>query len=730
MGNRARARLAGALLIAIGGGVISAGPHQNQSGRRSTAPTFNRDIAPLIFKHCAPCHHELSPAPFNLLTYRDVRQRATLVAAVTRSRYMPPWKPEPGYGDFAASRRLSDAEIGTIEQWVAAGTPEGDAADLPAAPTWINGWQRGEPDLIVRMAKPFELPPSGPDVFHNFVIPVPVDAPRFVEAIEFHAGTIPAVHHATILVDDTPSSRQRAGGDPQGFAGNVPPSADYPDGHFLGWAPGQQAPPRIRGVSWLLKPGSDFVVQLHLKPTGRVEHVQASIAVFFASDPPQRRLSLLRLSRPDIDIPAGRKQYVATDKYVLPVGVDVYAVQPHTHYRAKTVEGRASLPDGTTQWLIRIADWDFNWQDMYYFREPLHLPKGTTVSMRYTFDNSEENPRNPQLPPRRVRWGPTSTDEMADLLIQLAAHSSEDLPLLEREISKKHRVDEIIGREAQLTANPAQPDVHEDVAQLYLMGGSLEAAIAHFQEAVRLTPDSPVRRANLGRALARAGRINDASAAYEASLALNPSAVAAQNDFAVLLVLQGRLPDALAGYRRALELDPDYADAHNNLSTLLLYLGRTQEAIDHARRAVEIRPDLPEAHYNLARAALAIGQPGDVSDQFTEALRLRPDWPTALKDFAWMLATHPDPRRRSPRRAIDLAERAVELTHHRQPALLDVLAAAYAANEEFDRAAATVRAALRLPVPYGLDVDGMTQRLALYVHHRPYLAAFSSALPP
>jgi tetratricopeptide (TPR) repeat protein len=641
---------------------------------------------------------------------------------------MPPWKPEPGHGDFAGSRRLSEDEISAIEQWIAAGTPEGDPADLPAAPRWVSGWQRGEPDLIARMVTPFELPASGLDVFRNFVIPVPVEVSRFVDGIEFRAGSTPAVHHATILVDDTPSSRQRASGDPQGFAGNVPPSADYPDGHFLGWAPGQQAAPRVRGMSWLLKPGSDFVVQLHLKPTGRVERIQPSIAVFFASEPPEHRLSLLRLSHQDIDIPAGAKEYVATDSYVLPVDVDVYAVQPHAHYRAKIVEGQATLPDGTTRWLIRIPDWDFNWQDMYYFRQPLRLPRGTTVSMRYTFDNSEENPRNPQSPPRRVRWGPTSTDEMADLLIELAARSSGDLPLLDREIAKKHRVDEIVGREAQLAANPTQPDLHEDVAQLYLMDGRIDVAIAHFQEAVRLAPESPVRRANLGRALARSGRIGNASAAYEAALALDPRAAVAHNDLGVLLVLQGRLSDALTRYGRALELDSNYAEAHNNLATLLLYLGRAQEAADHAGRAVEIRPDLPEAHYNLARAALAVGQSGDASDQFTEALRLRPDWPTALKDFAWMLATYPDSSRRSPRRAIDLAERAVELTGHAEPVLLDVLAAAYAANQEFDRAAATVRAALRLSGADGADVDAMTERLALYVNHRPYVADFSTAL--
>ena len=204
---------------------------------------------------------------------------------------MPPWKPAPGYGHFIGARRLTSEEIETIDRWVMGGALEGRTADLPSPPRWIKGWQLGTPDLIVRMPEPFELPADGPDVFRTFVIPIPVSAPLYVKALEFQPGTR-AVHHATMLVDKTPASRQRDEEDPMpGYDGEFAPSADYPSGHFLGWAPGQLLPVAWNEFAWPLTPGTDLVVQLHLKPTGKSELVQVTIGFFFTSNPPPRTLS-------------------------------------------------------------------------------------------------------------------------------------------------------------------------------------------------------------------------------------------------------------------------------------------------------------------------------------------------------------------------------------------------------------------------------------------------------
>lgn len=228
----------------------------------SAPPTFTKDIAPIILSRCAPCHRPGEAGPFTLLTYADVKARRHQIVAVTKTRYMPPWKPEPGYGDFIGERRLKPLEIDLIERWVAEGAPEGDPADLPRQPAWTPGWQHGQPDLIIQMPEPYQLAADGPDVFRIFVVPLPVSEPRYVKALEFRPGS-KAVHHANLRVDSTDSSRRLDEQDPgPGYAGGlIPFTAAYPDGHFLGWTPGQLPPmwQTLRGDStrtqtWCLKP--------------------------------------------------------------------------------------------------------------------------------------------------------------------------------------------------------------------------------------------------------------------------------------------------------------------------------------------------------------------------------------------------------------------------------------------------------------------------------------------
>ena len=381
-------------------------PSRAAGGAPAGPVTFARDVAPILFDRCGICHHPGGTAPFSLLTYPAARQRATLVAAVTRSRVMPPWKSEPGYGEFIGHRHLSDAEIGVIQQWLADGAPEGDRRDLPAAPQWTDGWQLGTPDLIVTLPRPYVLQPDGSDVSRVFVLPLPVGSMRYVRGLEFRPGNQRVVHHANIRIDRTPASRQLDDQDPApGYDGVLSHSAVYPDGHFLGWTPGQVAPLLPKGLAWRLAPGSDLVVEVHMKPSGKTERVEPSIGLYFGDDPPERTPAMLRLGRQSIDITPGEKHYTITDSFVLPVDVEVQAVQPHAHYRAREVTGVATLPDGTTKWLIFIKDWDVRWQHVYRYVTPFALPHGTTLAVRYTYDNSADNPRNPEQPPRRVQWG-------------------------------------------------------------------------------------------------------------------------------------------------------------------------------------------------------------------------------------------------------------------------------------------------------------------------------------
>src|SRR4030095_12159170 len=258
-----------------------------------------------------------------------------------------PWKSEPGFPDFIGHRPLSDGDIAAIQQWVAGGALEGDTKDLPPAPDGTDVWQHGDPELIVRRPSPFVLPADGADVSRIFVFPVPGATLRYVRGLEFRPGNQRVVHHAHIRIDRSSASRHLDDQDPvPGYEGLLPHSAVYPDGHFLGWTPGQIAPLLPRGLACRLPPNADLVVELHMKPSGKPEAVEPSIGLYFGAEPPERTPAMLRLGRQSIDIAAGDAHYTIEDSFVLPVDVEVQAVQPHAHYRAREGRARAPLPGG------------------------------------------------------------------------------------------------------------------------------------------------------------------------------------------------------------------------------------------------------------------------------------------------------------------------------------------------------------------------------------------------
>jgi tetratricopeptide (TPR) repeat protein len=633
---------------------------------------------------------------------------------------MPPWKPEPGYSDpFTGARGLSDEEIAIVQRWATGEAVEGDPGELPARPDWSDGWRLGPPDLVVRMPEPYDVPAGGRDIFRIFVFRIPTNVVTYVQAIEFVPGTR-AVHHANMRLDETPTSRQLDARDPApGYDGLLAATAHFPDGHFFGWTPGQ-LPPASADLAWRLNPGTDMVLQLHLRPTGRPERVQPMIGLHFAAGPPRLTPAMLRLGKQNIDIAPGQSDYEITDSYVLPVDVDVHGVQPHAHYRAKEVRGYATLPDGTTKGLIYIRDWDFDWQDTYRYVTPFALPKGTTLTMRYTYDNSDRNRRNPQLPPQRVHWGQNSSDEMGDLWIQVVPRSPSDLALLLGEFRQKVFREDILGYETVLQRTPDDGSLHDDVAVLYMAVGRIDEAIAHFSESMRLTPTRAATHFNLGTALVAAGRSEEGIAQYRHALALQPDYAYAHNNLASVLLARRELEEAAAHLTRAIEIDPGYAEAHNNLGKLLAFEGRAAEAVDHLSRAISIREAYPEAHYNLAQVLAGHDRAPEAIMHYRAALALSPEWPPALIELAWMLATHPDGRVRDSREAIRLAQRAAALTKQRDPVALDVLAAAYASDGRFDAAVASARAAEALIGGRAASTE-IRQRLALYEQRRPYV---------
>jgi tetratricopeptide (TPR) repeat protein len=377
------------------------------------------------------------------------------------------------------------------------------------------------------------------------------------------------VHHATMQFDPTRSSRRLDEQDPEpGYEGLVPHSAMSPDGYFLGWLPGLTSNIAAHGMSWPLPTGADLIMMLHLRPTGRTETIRARLGLYFSDAPPHLQPTLIRMTRQHMDIPAGERRYMVTDSFRLDVDADLYTIQPHAHLLAKEVKSYATLPDGTRKWLIYIRDWDFNWQGVFRYARPEFLPAGTTITFDFTYDNSADNPHNPQRPPRRVTYGQHTTDEMAELWLQVVPRNAADRARLARAARERIVREDIVGVEKRLETDPDNTALHDDVALLHAEAGHLDRTADHFAQTVRVRPDSAAAHYNLGNALFR----------------------------------QGRRAEAIENLRRALALEPDYALAHDGLGVALYTEGHVEEATEHYRRAVQLEPGNQEARAHLAIA--------------------------------------------------------------------------------------------------------------------------------
>lgn len=389
------------------------------------APAFAHDVAPILYRECAACHHPGGVAPFSLLTYDDAAKRAQLIAAVTAKRYMPPWLPaEPR---FQHERKLTAEEIATLRRWAEAGAPAGNLALAPHPPQFPDGWQLGKPDLEAQTRADFSVPADGPDLYQCFAIPSPMAQSRYVRAIDIRPGNPKVVHHALLFQDTSGTARRRDSG--AGYPCFGTPGF-LPARGLGGWTPGSVPFQTPADIPELLSGGADLVLQVHYHPDGKPESDRTRVAFYFTTRKPARHAFDIPLGSNRIDIPAGDAAYKVTDHFTIPVDVDVIAINPHAHYVCKQMLGYAILPDGSRRTLIRIPDWNFDWQQQYVYAAPIHLPAETRVEMEFTYDNSDANPRNPNHPVKRVTWGPGSTDEMAGLHITVVpAHTDDEQEL-------------------------------------------------------------------------------------------------------------------------------------------------------------------------------------------------------------------------------------------------------------------------------------------------------------
>jgi Flp pilus assembly protein TadD len=337
-----------------------------------------------------------------------------------------------------------------------------------------------------------------------------------------------------------------------------------------------------------------MVVEVHMVPTGKAEPVRVSVGLYFGEKPSAHVPYMLRLGRQTMDIPPGAARHTVTDWYVVPVDVDVIAVQPHAHLLARQVQAFARMPDGSVEWLIRIDDWDFRWQEVYRYARPISLPRGATIVTQFTYDNSDGNPRNPNRPAKRVTFGQHTSSEMGDVWLQVLTRSDGDRAALHADYAPKMLAEDIAGVEKALDTDPLDGRLHTDLALCYLEADRSAEALTHLREAVRLQPGSASSHYELGTALLREKQLDEARGHFARAVTLKPAFSEAHNNLGVSYFLAGRLTEAIRAFDEAVRTDGGNAEAHFNLARVLGALaaanfseGETARAVETARQALE-----------------------------------------------------------------------------------------------------------------------------------------------
>jgi hypothetical protein len=379
-----------------------------------SGPTFNKEIVRIFQQNCQSCHHTGDIAPFSLMTYADAKPHAFEIKAMTSARIMPPWKPVNGCGEFTNPRTLSSEDIATIAKWVENGAPQGKLSDLPQPLDFSSGWAIGQPDLILGNKKPFN-PPGGRDTYRCFSLPTGQTSDRYVSTIDIHPGDRSTVHHVIAFIDNYATSATLDKGDGYDcFGGPGLGDNSLNIGTLGGWAPGTRPDKLPDDVGYLLPANSRLVLQVHYHPHDPVPAPdQTEIGIYYHEKKPAKTILVLPLINDTFTIPPNDPNYKVTVNMTNSLfNAHLWFVAPHMHLLGRSMAVNATAPNGSTSCLINISDWDYNWQGMYRYKNPIAIPVGTKLSLQAFYDNSSDNPRNPNFPPKPVSWGEFTTDEM------------------------------------------------------------------------------------------------------------------------------------------------------------------------------------------------------------------------------------------------------------------------------------------------------------------------------
>jgi hypothetical protein len=384
-----------AFAICIVGAVI--GLAHSSAKRSNAAPTFSKDVAPIFQKNCMSCHRPGEIAPMSFLSYKEIRPWARSIREKVASREMPPWHADPKYGEWSNDRRLSQSDVDTIVKWVDAGAPEGSIADLPKLPQFAQGWQIGQPDLIIQMPEEFTVPAEGTVPYTYFTVPSNFKEDRYVEAMEARAGALSVVHHIVIYVREPSGERPKRQDIGTGLLGALSP----------GMTPFRAAP----GQAKLIKAGSNIVFQMHYTPDGKVTKDRSMIGLIFSKKPAEKVITTTAAWDTRFVIPANANNHEVRASFTFDEDAEIVSFMPHMHLRGRDYLYRATYPDGRTEILLSVPKYDFGWQVYYYPKKPIVVPKGTRIDTVAHYDNSKANPNNPD-PGVAVRFGEQTWEEM------------------------------------------------------------------------------------------------------------------------------------------------------------------------------------------------------------------------------------------------------------------------------------------------------------------------------
>jgi hypothetical protein len=414
--------------------------------------TFSKDVAPIFFKNCAECHRPGEAAPFSTLSYKDVRPWAKSIREHVANRTMPPWHADPHFGQFKNERRLSQAEIDTITTWVEGGAVEGDPKDLPPRPTFVEGWNIGQPDVVFSLPEPYTVEATGPDEYQYFNVPTNFTEDKYVRAIEARPGNRKVVHHVVVFIQppapaDAPKLSQaeltrRLTQQAQdsihysdGFLRRTKAEApvhnegcSLPNGgggakfdtskrdsratYLTEWAPGRNPDVMEPGAAKKIPAGSILTFQVHYnKAAGSAQTDQSGVGLIFATEPPTRLVTTELIYNSYMQIPPGAERHRVNACWTTPSDIKLTTLMPHMHFRGAAMRIEAVYPDGRKAMLLNVPRYDFAWQTGYLLKQPLAIPKGTTLFVTGWFDNSAKNKHNPD-PTKAVRWGDPTYDEM------------------------------------------------------------------------------------------------------------------------------------------------------------------------------------------------------------------------------------------------------------------------------------------------------------------------------